>query len=158
MNGEAVRCDGCGGTAWRSLRTPCPPDWFYLVSVDEGSGQDYYVFACSIACRQGLWKKGPGPVLPGTEHVAAMLRGETPPRVLMPEPLCPQGCGHGVSTHRAKSGCIHREGVIGEFCGCEWRPGMTINSSPVTCDHANECPQTCPCQPDCYCRGRTCPA
>jgi len=29
-------------------------------------------------------------------------------------------------------------------------------SSPMFCEHANECPHICPCQPDCYCRRHTC--
>ena len=28
--------------------------------------------------------------------------------------------------------------------------------NPLACEHANECPQTCPCGPDCYCRDHTC--
>lgn len=26
------------------------------------------------------------------------------------------------------------------------------------CDHANECPNVCPCVDNCYCKGRTCPS
>lgn len=28
--------------------------------------------------------------------------------------------------------------------------------SPVLCEHANECPATCPCGPECYCKSHTC--
>jgi hypothetical protein len=30
------------------------------------------------------------------------------------------------------------------------------SKNPLMCNHANECPQTCPCGPDCYCRDHTC--
>lgn len=29
-----------------------------------------------------------------------------------------------------------------------------LDDSPLLCEHANECPATCPCQPGCYCRTR----
>ncbi len=28
--------------------------------------------------------------------------------------------------------------------------------SPLTCEHANECPAVCPCPPGCYCKKNTC--
>lgn len=31
-------------------------------------------------------------------------------------------------------------------------------SSAVYCEHANECPQVCPCDVLCYCKGHTCKA
>lgn len=33
---------------------------------------------------------------------------------------------------------------------------MTVGKPAMFCDHANECPVTCPCAPDCYCRSHTC--
>ncbi len=76
--GELVRCDKCSAAGERGFRTPCPPSWWYLKSVDEGGLGDYYVFACSPACRDSLWQPGPGPVIPGTEQVTAILRGQAP--------------------------------------------------------------------------------
>lgn len=29
-------------------------------------------------------------------------------------------------------------------------------ASAIFCEHANECPQVCPCTSDCYCRSHTC--
>lgn len=31
-----------------------------------------------------------------------------------------------------------------------------MEKSPIYCEHANECPQTCPCPPDCYCKDHSC--
>lgn len=28
--------------------------------------------------------------------------------------------------------------------------------SPILCEHANECPSVCPCEPPCYCHGNAC--
>ncbi len=33
---------------------------------------------------------------------------------------------------------------------------LSHNASPLTCEHANECPVSCPCEDGCYCKTRTC--
>lgn len=64
---EIVHCDGCGQPARRRSDCPSPDHWFYLESVDRSSGNPqskyrvYIVWACSEECRDGIWKKGPGP-------------------------------------------------------------------------------------------------
>jgi len=60
-----VQCDGCGAYAHRRADRPCPDHWFYLESVDRTPPRSkqrvYIVWACSEACRDALWKRGPGP-------------------------------------------------------------------------------------------------
>lgn len=34
--------------------------------------------------------------------------------------------------------------------------GLPDRENPLFCEHANEVPQACPCEPDCYCRNHTC--
>ena len=31
-----------------------------------------------------------------------------------------------------------------------------VMGEPLLCEHANECPNVCPCEAGCYCRTRTC--
>jgi len=31
-----------------------------------------------------------------------------------------------------------------------------MSSDPTFCEHANEVPAVCPCEPDCYCKSHTC--
>lgn len=33
-----------------------------------------------------------------------------------------------------------------------------MNKNPLSCEHANEVPASCPCQHDCYCYDNTCVA
>jgi hypothetical protein len=139
---EPVKCDGCGATGLRSLRTPCPADWWYLVSKDEGGNGDYYVFACSISCRQGLWQKGPGPVLPGAAHTIEILKGNIP-----------------------LTFCAHTNNEITQPCPCPpncyckqhtCRVAVRLASQAMFCSHANEVPSTCPCPDYCYCKSHSC--
>lgn len=61
-----VQCDGCGAHARRRANHPCPEHWFYLESTDRTNPDGlkiYIVWACSAACRDALWKSGPGPAV-----------------------------------------------------------------------------------------------
>lgn len=62
MGKSIVQCDGCGAHAQRAEDAAAPDFWYYLESVDHtfGKGGIYIVWACSIKCREGLWRKGPG--------------------------------------------------------------------------------------------------
>ena len=62
---EPLLCDGCGTIGLRPLDYPCPADWFFIKTFDEGGGGDFYVYACSRGCKDKLWKPGPGPKLEG---------------------------------------------------------------------------------------------
>ena len=57
-----VKCDGCGAHGRRAENAIAPDFWFYIESVDRTFGKDgiYVVWACSEACRDGMWKRGPG--------------------------------------------------------------------------------------------------
>lgn len=35
-------------------------------------------------------------------------------------------------------------------------PKPSVSNSPIFCNHANECPVSCPCDVDCYCKQHTC--
>lgn len=60
-----VRCDGCDTLGRRPLGHPAPHHWFYLESENRTRGEKpgvfYTVYACSEACRDKLWQRGPGP-------------------------------------------------------------------------------------------------
>lgn len=64
MNHSIVKCDHCGSLGKRAEGCAAPDFWFYLESEDrtEGRPRDaiFVVWACSEACRDGLWKRGPG--------------------------------------------------------------------------------------------------
>ncbi len=57
-----VKCDGCAALGRRAKDAIAPDFWFYIESEDRtfGKGGVYVVWACSEACRDGLWKRGPG--------------------------------------------------------------------------------------------------
>lgn len=67
VNDGIVKCEGCGALGKRRPGHPCPDFWFYLESINRtksngrGGGSVYVLWACSQPCRDGLWKKGPGP-------------------------------------------------------------------------------------------------
>lgn len=58
-----VKCDCCGAHGRRAESCAAPDFWFYIESVDRtfhGKDGIYIVWACSEACRDGMWKRGPG--------------------------------------------------------------------------------------------------
>jgi len=65
MGDAIVKCDCCGTHGRRRPDRPCPDFWFYLESLDRTQGTRrghvYIVWACSAACRDAIWKRGPGP-------------------------------------------------------------------------------------------------
>ncbi len=65
VDGDAVvQCDGCGAHGRRRAEHPSPDFWFYLESINRTPGEEdhvYIVWACSEACRDAMWKRGPGP-------------------------------------------------------------------------------------------------
>lgn len=63
---DDVRCDQCSKPGRRPRMHPAPPDWFFLESTVpseiEGEPDDtVIVLACSAACRDAIWRIGPGP-------------------------------------------------------------------------------------------------
>jgi hypothetical protein len=56
-----------------------------------------------------------------------------------------ENCSHSRGDHTAKGCHISK-------CGCS----QFINPDPISCGHANENPNICPCPLDCYCRNNTC--
>jgi hypothetical protein len=43
------------------MGTIAPSGWFYLEASDDEDPEDVIiVYACSVECRDGLWKVGPG--------------------------------------------------------------------------------------------------
>lgn len=58
-----VRCDGCNEPGKRRRGYMVPEHWHYIESKVAHStrGQVHIVFACSDACRDSLWRRGPGP-------------------------------------------------------------------------------------------------
>lgn len=62
-----VQCDGCGTHGKKRIGDAAPDFWFYLESENRTPRRDgrktdvYIVWACSESCRDGLWKRGPGP-------------------------------------------------------------------------------------------------
>lgn len=59
--------------------------------------------------------------------------------------ICPQQCSHSCAECPQ---CGDTEGP---------RTGGALNRNlPILCEHANECPNVCPCPPDCYCKFHTC--
>lgn len=61
MSGSIVKCDGCGAHGRRKASNAAPDFWFYLESTDNTpgrrKGEIYVVYACSEACRDGMWKQ-----------------------------------------------------------------------------------------------------
>lgn len=59
---DTVKCDGCNSIGKRQRWHPAPNDWFFIESLveDDGNNHIIYVYACSEACKQNLWIKGPG--------------------------------------------------------------------------------------------------
>jgi hypothetical protein len=62
MSETIVQCDECGTHGRRAADAAAPDFWFYIESVDQtfGPGGIYIVWACSEACRDRMWKRGPG--------------------------------------------------------------------------------------------------
>ena len=60
-----VKCDGCGAPGRRRLGCVSPDHWFHIESTERKRGRDtgyvYIVWACSVACRDGMWKCGARP-------------------------------------------------------------------------------------------------
>lgn len=74
---DVVRCDGCNALARRRRGYEAPDFWFWLESkVDRPWRKDsrtiHIVYACSEACRDGLWKQGKGPGRIDEEGTARM--------------------------------------------------------------------------------------
>lgn len=56
-----AKCDNCDERARKPHGFACPIGWLYLESERQSDKSVYIVWACSEACRDNLWKKGPGP-------------------------------------------------------------------------------------------------
>lgn len=62
-----VQCDGCKAHGTKRPGDAAPDFWFYMVTENVTPRRDgrktdiYIVWACTEACRDGLWKRGPGP-------------------------------------------------------------------------------------------------
>ncbi len=58
-----VKCDCCGQPGKRRLGCMVPEHWFYIESKIAHSTKQrvHVVYACSEECRDGSWKRGPGP-------------------------------------------------------------------------------------------------
>jgi hypothetical protein len=58
-----VKCDGCGQPGKRRLGYMTPEHWYYIESIVQHSAKkrSHIVYACSDECRDGMWKRGPGP-------------------------------------------------------------------------------------------------
>jgi hypothetical protein len=67
-------------------------------------------------------------------------------------------CQHGVIEGRF---CLSCGDVVPHRVKSEAAPMTETDprwGDPELCEHANEVPVTCPCEPGCYCKGRTCPS
>lgn len=64
-DGSIVQCDACRERGRRRAGCACPDFWFFIESTNRTpgvpDGSVYIVYACSEACRDGLWRGGPGP-------------------------------------------------------------------------------------------------
>lgn len=70
---DIVRCDGCQEPGRRRPGRACPDFWFFIESkVARTKDQIYVVYACSEACRDKLWRRGPGS--PIDEEGSARMR------------------------------------------------------------------------------------
>jgi hypothetical protein len=99
-----VYCDHCDASGRRSHAFPAPDGWFYIAAVDEYAGATFYVFACGPACRDALWKRGPGPALPGvTAQVGAVIRA----RLAGTAPVAPRVCIFDEGSCKAADCPIH---------------------------------------------------
>ncbi len=57
-----VQCDGCGAHGRRAETAAAPDFWFYIAATDRTfskSGGLFIIWACSEACRDSMWRKGP---------------------------------------------------------------------------------------------------
>jgi hypothetical protein len=136
---EPVTCESCKAVGQRGLRYPAPPGWYYLIARDENEHieGDFYVYACSIACRQALWKQGPGAPFPEGDRAIQLLRGShadgvprRPVSVIAaasPPPKCT--CGHAREYHGVNGCTIQIPGA--GWCPCCWTP--TPLSEPIAC-------------------------
>lgn len=86
---DRVFCEYCDASGRRSILFPAPDGWFYIAAVDATTRTTFYTYACSGACRDALWQRGPGPALPGVAaQVGAAIRAREatpPPNVLEAE-------------------------------------------------------------------------
>lgn len=57
-----IKCDNCRTLGRRRVGFLCPDHWFFIESLVEHSkrGVVHVVYACSAACRDALWQRGPG--------------------------------------------------------------------------------------------------
>lgn len=60
---DIVKCDGCNTHGRRRAGYMVPDGWFYIESVVSHSVKRrvHVVYACSESCRDGMWRRGPGP-------------------------------------------------------------------------------------------------
>lgn len=59
---DPVKCEKCGQTGPRRMGRPAPEGWYFIEAVDEEDPEMVFlIYACSVACRDGLWQLGPGP-------------------------------------------------------------------------------------------------
>jgi hypothetical protein len=83
--------------------------------------------------------------------------------------VCTRAAGHKEIAHKCGTcgedflACVVCGRAVDEVkldgrCTACWKgaPNIIPEGSPVLCEHANECPQTCPCEPGCYCKTHTC--
>lgn len=81
-----VKCDGCGQPGQRRPGCASPDHWFYIEAIDrtpgsKRAGRIFVTLACSEACRDGLWQRGPGDGVideAGTVSYRKLLTKETP--------------------------------------------------------------------------------
>lgn len=71
MSDPIAKCDGCGAAARRRPGFLCPDFWHYLKL--ERKRSIFVAWACSDACRDGLWRQG-APPLPNERCTGAGCR------------------------------------------------------------------------------------
>lgn len=57
---DDVQCDGCKRHGKRRRRTIAPEGWFFLERKLEDEDDSIIIWACSEACKDSLWRPGPG--------------------------------------------------------------------------------------------------
>lgn len=91
---RTVQCDGCKIVGRRPMMHPAPREWSFAAIDIAGTHETIFVYACSPACRESLWKSGPGERFTPEEIASvAPQSAPAPPPVYALDPQAAMGEG-----------------------------------------------------------------